>query len=158
MPTMLITYFSKSGHTRKMAESIAKGARENECNVILKNISETKIEDLLSADAVIIGSPTYYGTMAAEVKGLLDESVKYHGKLKGKIGGAFASSGMIGGGNETTIMSILMALLIHGMIVQGNTEIGHYGPVAIGAPDDRANKECIKYGRRLGELTMRLAK
>lgn len=52
-----------------------------------------------------------------------------HGKLVGKVGGVFTSSGMIGGGNETTIMSILQGLLIHGMIVQGVQEGNHYGPV-----------------------------
>jgi len=158
MPTMLISYFSKSGHTKKMAESIAKGAQESGCSIVLKDVRETKTQDLLDANAIIIGSPTYYGTMAMEVKKLLDESVAEHGKLAGKIGGAFASSGMIGGGNETTIMSIIEGFLIHGMIVQGNADIGHYGPVAIGAPDERASKECVKYGKRLGDLTMRLLK
>lgn len=158
MPTMLVSYFSKSGHTKKMAESIAKGAKESGCDVVLKDILKATTDDLMKADAIIIGSPTYYGGMAAEVKKLLDESVSNHGKLAGKIGGAFASSGMIGGGNETTILSILQALLIHGMVVLGNSDIGHYGPVAIGEPDLRATKECLKYGRRLGELAIRLEK
>jgi len=158
MPTMLISYFSKSGHTRKMAESIAKGAKESGCTVNLKDVGHTEPDDLLGADAIIVGSPTYYGTMAADIKKLLELSVKHHGKLVGKIGGAFTSSGMIGGGNESTIMSILEAFLIHGMIIQGNADIGHYGPVAIGSPDDRAVNECIKYGKRLGELTVRLLK
>jgi len=158
MPTMLVSYFSKSGHTKKMAESVAKGAKESGCEVILKDVLKTSFADFKNSDAIVLGSPTYYGTMAAEVKKLLDESVSGHGKLKGKIGGAFASSGMIGGGNETTIMSILEALLIHGMIILGNADIGHYGPVAIGEPDDRASKECEQYGRRLGELAIRLQK
>lgn len=158
MPTMLISYFSKSGHTKKMAEAIAKGAKESGCDVVIKDIAKTTTDDMKSASAIVIGSPTYYGTMAAEVKKVLDESVSDHGKLAGKIGGAFASSGMIGGGNETTILSIIQALLIHGMIVLGNSDIGHYGPVAIGAPDERATKECIKYGKRLADLTTRLEK
>lgn len=158
MPTMLVSYFSKSGHTKKMADAIAKGGKAGGCEVIVKDVTKTSLDDLKQADSVVLGSPTYYGTMAAEVKKLLDESVKEHGELKGKTGGAFASSGMIGGGNETTIMSILEALLIHGMIVLGNADIGHYGPVAIGAPDDRAIKECEKYGMRLGELTLKLNK
>ncbi len=158
MPTMLISYFSKSGHTKKMAEAIAKGAKESGCDVLLKDTLKTTADDLKNAGAVVIGSPTYYGTMAAEVKKLLDDSVANHGKLAGKVGGAFASSGLIGGGNETTILSILQGLLIHGMIVLGNSDIGHYGPVAIGAPDERAIKECIKYGKRLAALMTRLEK
>lgn len=158
MTTMLISYLSKSGHTKKMAEAIAKGANGTGCTVMVKEIQKTTVEDLKSADAIVIGSPTYYGSMACDVKRLLDDSVKEHGKLAGRLGGAFASSGMIGGGNETTILSIIEALLIHGMIIMGNSDIGHYGPVAIGAPDDHAVKECETYGKRLGELAIRLAK
>ncbi|NIP88772.1 MAG: flavodoxin family protein, partial [Gammaproteobacteria bacterium] len=102
----------------------------------------------LHADAIIMGSPTYYGTMAYQVKKLLDESVKHHGKLEGKVGGAFSSSGMLGGGNETTVRSIIDALLIHGMIVVGSARIAHYGPVAVGDPDAKAKKECQAYGER----------
>jgi len=124
---------------------------------VCKKVEDAKLEELLDADGIVLGSPTYYGTMAAELKRFLDESVKHHGKLVGKVGGAFTSSGGIGGGNETTIMDILKALLIHGMIVQGTTSGGHYGPVAIGAPDDRAMKECKALGARVAELVKRLA-
>ena len=54
------------------------------------------MQDLLKADGIILGSPTYYGTMAAEMKAFIDRSVKYHGKLEGKIGGAFSSGGGLG--------------------------------------------------------------
>ncbi len=63
--------------------------------------------------------------MAAEIKKFIDESVKFHGKLEGKVGGAFSSSAQIGGGNETTIMDILKTLLIHGMIIQGSSKGDH---------------------------------
>jgi len=94
--------------------------------------------------------------MAAEAKDLIDRSVKYFGKMIGKVGGAFTSSGGIGGGNETTIVSILQAWLIHGMVVQGFQKGSHYGPVAVGAPDDRAEEECLRYGRQVAELTKKL--
>jgi NAD(P)H dehydrogenase (quinone) len=83
--------------------------------------------------------------------------VKYHGKLAGKVGGAFASSGAIGGGTETTVLDIVQALLIHGMVVQGDPGGAHYGPVAFGAPDDRGRKECEKLGRRVAELAAKLS-
>jgi len=100
--------------------------------------------------------PVYYGTMAAEIKKLLDESVAHHGKLAGKIGGAFASSANVGGGNETTVMDLIKALLIHGMIVPGSAKGDHYGPVAIGKPDNRAQNECKKLGRLVATLTVKL--
>jgi len=91
------------------------------------------------------------------IKLFLDDSIKFHGKLDGKIGGAFSSSGNIGGGNETTIMNILHALLIHGMIVQGTPKGDHYGPVAIKAPDDRSQRLCREYGQRIAKLVRRLS-
>lgn len=141
-----------------MAKYIVKGIKDSGCKVILKEAQDTTPDDMLEVDAVVLGSPTYYGTMAAPLKKLLDDSVAHHGKLSGKVGGAFASSGMIGGGNETTLMSILQALLIHGMVVHGEAKISHYGPVAIGEPDDQASTECVTYGKRIGELTKKLAK
>ncbi|MFA4874129.1 MAG: flavodoxin domain-containing protein [bacterium] len=152
MAKAMIIYFSKTGHTKKMAEAIAEGLGSTKVSVTVTEVARASVDDLVDADAVILGSPCYYGSMAAEMKAFLDASVKHHGKLAGKIGGAFASSGMLGGGNETSVLSMIEALLIHGMIVQGNAKIGHYGPVAIGEPDEGALNECLTYGKRLGEL------
>lgn len=60
-------------------------------------------------------------------------------------------------GNETTILSILQAMLIHGMILQGTPKGDHYGPVAIGAPDERAELQSRDLGRRVAELAARLS-
>ncbi len=95
--------------------------------------------------------------MACELKALFDKSVKFHGKLEGKVGAAFASANNIGGGNETTIMEILHVLLIHGMIIQGIPRGDHYGPVSIGAPDERSSKQCRRLGERVARLAERLA-
>jgi NAD(P)H dehydrogenase (quinone) len=95
--------------------------------------------------------------MAAEIKKLFDDSVKFHGKLDGKIGAAFASSANIAGGNETTILDILNAMLIHGMIIQGDPQGDHYGAVAIGSPDARSIKECLRLGSRLAKLVKKLS-
>jgi len=83
--------------------------------------------------------------------------VRHHGSLSGKVGGAFSSAANIGGGNETTILSILQAMLIHGMIVPGTADGDHYGPVSIGAPDERASKQCRALGERIAELAEKLA-
>jgi NAD(P)H dehydrogenase (quinone) len=156
MAKVLIVYYSRTGNTEKMAHLVAKGVRQSGAEVTLKAVADTKPEELVHADAIVLGSPTYYGTMAAEIKRLLDDSVEFHGDLVGKVGGAFSSAANVGGGNETTILDMLKALLIHGMIVPGNVNGDHYGPVAIGAPDDRASAQCVRMGKIVGELAIRL--
>ncbi len=150
---VLILCYSRTGNTRRMAEFIAEGAKEAGGDVTLKDVENTEAEELLEYDAIILGSPVYYGSMAGEMKKLLDDSVEFHGRMEGKVGAAFTSSANIGGGNETTILDMLNALLIHGMVVQGNSAGDHYGPVSIGAPDDMVEKQC----RVLGHRTVALA-
>jgi len=157
MAKILIVYFSKTGNTKEMAEFVQEGAVGAGAETELKDVEDASIDDLTGADGIIIGSPTYYGLPAAEIKKLLDESVEYHGRLEGKAGGAFASAGNIGGGNETTVLSILEALLIHGMVVQGTSRGDHYGPVSIGAPDERVKKQCAALGKRVAELAAKLS-
>jgi NAD(P)H dehydrogenase (quinone) len=152
MHKALVVYYSRTGNTKKMAETILEGLTKEGLDADIKDIKDVKAADLLDYDAIIIGSPTYYGSMAAQIKGLLDESVKFHGELDGKVGAAFASSANVGGGNETTILDILNAMLIHGMIIQGDPQGDHYGPVAIGAPDARTQKECLRLASRIANL------
>ena len=156
MAGAIVIYYSRSGNTKKMAELVIGGLKNEKIEAVLKEVKDVNVDELLQYDAIIIGSPTYYGTMSAEIKKLLDDSVKFHGKLDGKIGAAFASSANIGGGNETTILDILNAMLIHGMIIQGDPQGDHYGPVAIGSPDGRASKECVKLGNRVGRLIKKI--
>jgi len=156
MAKVLVCYYSKTGNTEKMAEKIREVMSKEGLEVDLKKVENTAVNELLNYDCIIIGSPTYYGSMAWQVKKLLDESVKFHGKLKGKVGGAFSSSANIGGGNETTILNILNALLIHGMVVQGDPKGDHYGPVSIGAPDQRALKCCVGYAQNLSSLVKKM--
>ncbi|MFA5276214.1 MAG: NAD(P)H-dependent oxidoreductase, partial [Candidatus Omnitrophota bacterium] len=152
-----VIYYSRTGNTKKMAQAIGQGLQKEGVSAAVKDISDITVDELLKADAIIIGSPTYYGTMAAEIKKLLDDSVKFHGKLDGKIGAAFASSANIAGGNETTIVDILCAMLIHGMIIQGDPQGDHYGPVAIGAPDERSLNECLRLSQRIAKLMKKIA-
>jgi NAD(P)H dehydrogenase (quinone) len=156
MAKVLIVYYSRSGNTKKMAELIKSGVEKEEISVTLKDVKDTQVKDLLGADTIIMGSPVYYGSMASPLKKLFDDSVSNHGDLEGKIGGAFSSSANVAGGNETTILDILNAMLIHGMIIQGDPRGDHYGPVSIGKPDQRAEKECLRFGQRLAQLTKKL--
>jgi len=152
MNDVLITYYTRTGNTQAMAEIIFAELEGLGFLVDLKPVEEVNVDSLIDYDGIIMGSPVYYGSMAAELKKLIDDSVKYHGKLDGKIGGAFASSANIGGGNETAILDILHAMLIHGMIIQGDPKGDHYGPVAIRKPDERATENCISFAHRFSEL------
>jgi NAD(P)H dehydrogenase (quinone) len=157
MAKALVVYFSQTGNTERMATVIGETLRKEGLDVDCKRVSQATVEDLLAADAIIAGSPTYYGSMAAELKDLFDRSVERHGQLDGKVGAAFASSANVGGGNETTVLDILKAMLIHGMIIQGDPQGDHYGPVAIGAPDRRSQDECRRRAQRVARLVQRLA-
>jgi len=157
MPKVLIIYYSRTGNTKAMAKAVEEGLKSEGVDVQCKGVKDVSAEELLEYDGIVIGSPTYYGTMAGEIKLLLDRSVKHHGKLAGKIGGAFSSSGILGGGNETTVLDILKALLVHGMIIQGSPMGPHYGPVAIGKPDAGNRKQCVNLGKGVAQLVKRLA-
>ena len=156
MPKALVCYYSRTGNTKKMAARIAEVLAAEGLETDLKTVQDTPAADLLAYDCIVFGSPTYYGSMAAEMKTLLDESVKFHGKLRGKVGGAFASSANVGGGNETTILDLLHALLIHGMVVRGDPRFDHYGSVSVGRPDKRALDCCQAHARNLAALTKKL--
>ena len=139
-----------------MANLISDALKASKHDVILNNIKDASVDHLQSADGIIIGSPTYYGSMAGEIKSFLDKSVKLHGKLDGKIGAAFSTAANIAGGNETTILDIINAMLIHGFIIQGDPSGSHYGPVSIGAPDDRVRKECKRFAERFSRLVNKI--
>jgi NAD(P)H dehydrogenase (quinone) len=156
MPKALVCYYTLTRNTEKMAVRIAEALKAGGLEVDLRKAEEVKVEDLPSYHCLVFGSPTYYGSMAWPLKKLLDESVKFHRRLKGRVGGAFASSANVGGGNETTINDILHALLIHGMIVQGEPTGDHYGPVSIGRPDARALKVCDTFAANLADLTLKI--
>jgi NAD(P)H dehydrogenase (quinone) len=156
MAKALVCFYSRTRNTEKMAVKIADILRSEGVGVDLKKVEDTAVDDLLGYDCLLFGSPTYYGSMAWPVKKLLDESVKFHGQLKGKVGGAFSSSANVGGGNETTILSILNALLIHGMVVCGDYRRDHYGPVSVGRPDKRALDCCESYAKTIAGLAKKL--
>lgn len=157
MAKLLIVYYSKTGNTEKMARLIAEGVEKGGVRADVRSVQDVAIEELLEYDGIISGSPTYYGGMAWEMKKLIDATLKLHGKLDGKVGGAFTSAANIGGGNETAILDMLNAWLIHGMIVQGDYLGDHYGRVSINEPDERVEKQCRRMGERYADLVKRVA-
>ncbi|MEM3422081.1 MAG: NAD(P)H-dependent oxidoreductase [Candidatus Hadarchaeum sp.] len=158
MPKVLIVYDSASGNTEKMAHAVAEGAKKVAgVAVVLRKVDQAKVDELLEADGVIIGSPCHFGQMSAKMKTFVDESVKYYGKLDGKVGAAFTSFGG-SGGSETTLLSIIHAMLIHGMVVVGRSNLMHYGSVAVGSPSQESIENCRDLGYRVANIVAKLAK
>ena len=152
----IVIYYSRTGNTKEMAELIADAMNEQALTTDCKPVDKIKVDELNGYDAIVVGSPTYYGHMAAPVKAMFDESGKMHGALAGKVGAAFSSAANIGGGNETTIMGIIEAMLISGMVVAGDSQGDHYGPVSIGKPDERVQRQCARRGKMVAELAQKL--
>ena len=156
---ILVMYHSRTGKTRALAEAVARGVEEVAGAVcILKPAAEVSAEDFISAAGIIAGSPVYFGTMAAELKAVFDKLITVRKKMGGKIGAAFATSAHPSGGKETTMMSIIQALLIYGMIVVGDPldASGHYGAACSGAMDKESAATARKLGKRVAELAKAL--
>jgi NAD(P)H dehydrogenase (quinone) len=156
---VLVMYYSRSGNTKKLAEEIARGVRQVEgVDCVVKSVSEVTKEDFVESDGIIAGSPVYFGTMAHPMKEVLDKFVGVRGEMEGKLGAAFATSADPSGGKETTIVSILQAMLIYGMIVMGDplNATGHYGVSCVGAPDRQTASNAAKLGKRVATLVKKL--
>ena len=157
MPKIIVIYDSLTGNTEMMASAVAKGVAKTGIEVILKKAGDSNPQDLVAADGIIMGSPTYFGQMSSRLKQLIDETIKVHKELSGKVGGAFASCGGKASGGETTLLSIIHAMLIHGMIVQGRADDKHYGVAVEGVPKKVDLAECEKLGKIVAELVKRLS-
>jgi len=146
MTKVLIVYYSLYGHIHRMAEAVALGVREVPgCEAVLRRVPETlplgvlekmgacefqkefsrlpvcTMEELQGADAVIFGTPTRFGNMCGQMRQFFDATGRLWGAgaLVGKPGSVFASSATQHGGQESTILSVHITLLHHGMIIVG---------------------------------------
>src|SRR5579875_3912526 len=142
MTKILVLYYSSYGHVETMAQAVAEGARAVAgTEVVVKRVPELVPEDVARAsgmkldqaapvatvaelpeyDAIIFGTPTRFGNMAAQMRNFLDQTggLWTKGALVGKIGSVFCSTASQHGGQETTITSFHSTLLHHGMIVAG---------------------------------------
>jgi NAD(P)H dehydrogenase (quinone) len=138
---ILILYYSRDGATAKMANQIARGV-ESVANVeaVLRTVPEISancekstdtipeqgdpyatLEDLKNCSGLVLGSPTYFGNMAAAMKYFWDSSTEVwlSGALADKPAGVFTSTGSMHGGHESTLFSMLLPLMHHGMIILG---------------------------------------
>ena len=123
---VLIAYHSDYGSTRKMADAIVAGFKASCPDALfsLKPAGETELEDLQAADVIIFGTPVHMGSMAWQMKQLIDRAAKLWMEcaLEGKLGGVFATGGGFGGaggGVESTMISLHANFLQHGMMVAG---------------------------------------
>ena len=195
-PYILVLYYSRHGATREMARQIARGvelsglearlrtvpAVSTECEAVAPAIPEqgalyASIDDLKGCAGLALGSPTRFGNMAAPLKYFLDgtSSLWLSGDLVGKPAGVFTSTASLHGGQEATLLSMMMPLLHHGMLITGlpysesallETRGGGtpYGPSHhAGADGKRALDEhelalCRALGQRLGQTAQQLAR
>ena len=196
MTEILVLYYSQGGAVRDMAQSIARGVESvsgakarirtvpkvsaiceaTESEVPTSGAPYVELQDLEECAGLALGSPTRFGNMAAPMKYFLDgtTSLWLKGALIGKPAAVFTSSGSMHGGNETTLITMMLPLMHHGMILVGlpysepalgNTTTGGtpYGASNIGgAMDDKPlsndeKKLCIALGKRLAETALKLS-
>lgn len=159
--TVLVVYHSASGNTEKMAHGVAEGAKAvSRTSVVLKRVSEVTADDLLASDAVIVGSPVYFGNMSGEVKTFFDNwTLKFRlfqeRRMGNKVGGAFATGASVSNGKEVTVLTILGAMLINQMIVVSGG--GGFGASATTGPaspgiDEKELTEARDLGKRIAEV------
>jgi NAD(P)H dehydrogenase (quinone) len=196
MAEVLVLYYSQGGAVREMAQLIARGiesqagikARIRSVPKVSSNCEATEpdipasgdpyveLSDLQECIGLALGSPTRFGNMAAAMKYFLDSTVStwLKGDLIGKPAAVFTSSGSMHGGNEATLLSMMLPLLHHGMVMVGipyseaelsATKTGGtpYGASHVaGANDDLAispdeRKLCLALGKRLGQIALKLS-
>lgn len=196
MNDILVLYYSQGGSVREMAQLVARGiesvkgvkARIRTVPKVSANCEATEpevpasgapyaeLKDLQECIGLAMGSPTRFGNMAAAMKYFIDSttSLWLKGSLIGKPAAVFTSTGSMHGGQETTLVSMMLPLMHHGMVMVGlpysepeltSTSTGGtpYGASHVaGASDDRAisddeRKLCIALGKRLAETALKLA-
>lgn len=156
---VLVIFYSKSGTTQHLAEAIAEGIGDVKgVTPLVRSAGEVTKEEFASADGIIAGSPVYFGTMAAELKAVFDNFVGIRKHMEHKVGAAFATGADASGGKETTMLSIIQAMLIYGMIIVGDPleTGGHYGIACTGNPDPETREKARKLGKRVAILVKQL--
>jgi NAD(P)H dehydrogenase (quinone) len=141
MTRVLVLYYSSYGHIERMAGAVAEGARAAGAEAVIKRVPElvpedvarksgfkldqaapiATVDELPDYDAIVIGVPTRFGNMPAQMKNFLDQTggLWFSGKLIGKVGSVFSSSATQHGGQESTILSTHIVLLHQGMVIVG---------------------------------------
>lgn len=195
MSKILVLYYSSYGHVETMAHSVAEGVRAAGVEVAVKRVPELVPEEaakaghfkldqeapiatpaeLVEYDGIIVGAPTRFGRLPSQMANFWDQTggLWFHGKLIGKVGAVFTSTGTQHGGQETTLYSLMSNLLHHGMVISGlpysfqgqmrNDEIvggAPYGATTIAGGDGsrQPSKTELEGARFLGEHVAGLVK
>ena len=193
MSEILILYYSRNGHVASMAQLVAKGAAQvTGCEVTIRTVPENgqssqaipdeghlycSKDDLRRCDALALGSPTRFGNMAAPLKAFLDSTsdIWISGTMIGKPACVFTASSSLHGGQETTLLSMMLPLFHHGMVLLGlpysenglmDTDAGGtpYGASFFTGPNnDRTltaieSSLCLALGKRLAVTGQKLSR
>jgi NAD(P)H dehydrogenase (quinone) len=193
MTKILILYFSRHGTTAEMAKHIARGVElVDDVEAVLRTVPDVSsvcekvaasipdhgapyatLEDLRNCDGLALGSPTHFGNMAAPLKYFIDSTTEiwFSGALSGKPAGVFTSTGSMHGGQESTLLSMMLPLMHHGMLILGlpytetalrETTSGGtpYGPSHVSLNNavlsDQEKKLCRALGTRLAKTAQRI--
>lgn len=196
MTQILVLYYSRSGSVAEMARHIAHGIESvADCEANIRTVpavsatpesTEPEIpesgppyathEDLINCDALALGSPTRFGNMASAMKYFIDSTsdIWASGNLAGKPASVFSSSASLHGGQETTLLSMILPLMHHGMLLVGlpYTEPGLFSNAGGGTPygathvagdknqhplSENEKNLCFAAGKRLAEITKKLS-
>lgn len=196
MTQVLVLYYSRYGATAKMAQQIARGVEQVEnCEAIIRTVPAVSanteatepgvpesgapyatLEDLKSCDGLALGSPTRFGNMAAPLKYFLDgtSSLWLSGDIAGKPAAVFTSTASMHGGQESTLISMMLPLIHQGMLMVGlpftESDLVHtksggtpYGPSHLAGPEsklaltDEESNLCQALGKRLARIATKLA-
>ncbi len=163
---VLLLFDSRGGLTEQLAEAVAEGVRSVP-NVELRyrRLDDAEPAELLGIDALIIGSPNWSG-MTGKLKDWFDHSgdLWETGELAGKAGGCFTAGWSRSGGTEATLLQLLHLILSHGMVFVGlpwtdamRRSGSYYGATAHGEVTDGDREQARALGRRVAEMTLRLA-
>ena len=195
MTEILVLYYSTHGATRQMAQLIARGIESQpNCSARLRTVPRIStvcesiesdipavgapyvtLDDLQQCAGLVLGSPTRFGNMAAPMKYFWDSTVAdwLKGTLIGKPASVFTSSGTLHGGNESTLITMMLPLLHHGMLIvgtpysetalmsttTGGTPYGasHWAGTESNQPISEAERQlCLAQGRRIAEIALKL--
>jgi NAD(P)H dehydrogenase (quinone) len=196
MTRVLILYYSRHGSTKTMAERIARGVEEiGGAEAIIRTVPEVSevtdaiepaipedgppyasLDDLRQCSGLILGSPTRFGNMAAPLKYFLEQTTElwFESALAGKPAAVFSSSASMHGGQESTLISMMLPLMHHGMLITGlpyseadltRTQSGGtpYGPTHVAGTNgerpftDEEINLCKALGRRVATLAQKLS-
>lgn len=188
MTKILILYYSKRGNTQKMARLMARGVESIEgCEAMLRTVESdlpdaeppadviVSEQDMIDCDGLLIGSPSYFGNMASPLKKFIDTTgnLWFSGAMEGKPAGVFATASSLHGGQETTLINMIIPLMHYGMVIVGlpyseksllYTQSGgspygatHWAEIESNRSIDQNEKQlCLAQGKRIASMAKRL--